>query len=179
MRIAVKETKVFKFNELSEEAQENALEKLYDLNVDYEWYEGELDYYKDEWEKNYGITFDKAYFDLDRAHYLYFDKAHIVDGEKLVKIAKCRKLTRAYHQGDVELYFDNVHFGGGVGRTNLEINYPENIVCNFDFNEWFKDITEELLRQLGKQYDYLTSREAIVETIEANDYEFTEDGDLY
>jgi len=32
---------------------------------------------------------------------------------------------------------------------------------------------------LQKEYEYETSEEAIVETIKANEYEFTEDGNLY
>ncbi len=37
-RIDTVETEVFKFNELTEEAQQAATEKLYDLNVDYDWW---------------------------------------------------------------------------------------------------------------------------------------------
>jgi hypothetical protein len=37
----------------------------------------------------------------------------------------------------------------------------------------------EIYRALETEYDYLTSEEAIIETIEANEYEFTEDGELY
>ena len=29
------------------------------------------------------------------------------------------------------------------------------------------------------EYDYLTGKEAIIETIEANDYDFTAEGELY
>jgi hypothetical protein len=31
---------------------------------------------------------------------------------------------------------------------------------------------------LSKEYDYQTSEEAIIETIKANDYDFTENGNL-
>jgi predicted transcriptional regulator len=31
---------------------------------------------------------------------------------------------------------------------------------------------------LQKEYEYLTSEEAIIETIEANEYEFTEKGEM-
>jgi len=32
---------------------------------------------------------------------------------------------------------------------------------------------------LQHEHDYLTSEEAIIETIEANDYDFTANGDIY
>jgi hypothetical protein len=41
-----------------------------------------------------------------------------------------------------------------------------------DFNGW-------IFSQLRGEHDYLTSREAIVETIKANEYEFTEDGEQW
>jgi len=37
---------------------------------------------------------------------------------------------------------------------------------------------EEYLSLLRQEYEYLTSKDAIVETIQANDYEFTEEGKL-
>ena len=39
MRIDTVETKVYPFNELSDEAKQAAIENLYDINVDYAWYE--------------------------------------------------------------------------------------------------------------------------------------------
>jgi hypothetical protein len=36
-----------------------------------------------------------------------------------------------------------------------------------------------IYRQLEREYDYLTSDEAIAESIIANEYEFTEEGERY
>jgi len=36
------ETAVYTFSELSDKAQERALEKLYDINVDFEWYDSDI-----------------------------------------------------------------------------------------------------------------------------------------
>ena len=33
----IRETKVYPFDELSEDVKEKAIEKLYDINVDHEW----------------------------------------------------------------------------------------------------------------------------------------------
>ena len=39
MRIDVKKTKVYPFDELSEDAKQRALESLFDVNVYYEWWD--------------------------------------------------------------------------------------------------------------------------------------------
>ena len=44
--------------------------------------------------------------------------------------------------------------------------------------ELLKDFMRWIYRLLEKEYEYLTSREAIIETIEANDYEFDENGNI-
>ena len=41
------------------------------------------------------------------------------------------------------------------------------------------DFSREIYRELEKEYDYLTSEDAIIESLQANDYEFTEDGNIY
>jgi len=52
-----------------------------------------------------------------------------------------------------------------------------------EFEEWItetlRDYAKELYRDLEKEYEYLSSEKVIIETIEANEYEFTEDGKLY
>lgn len=45
--------------------------------------------------------------------------------------------------------------------------------------EFKKDILQCYWKNLYEEYDYLTSNEAIIETIEANDYQFEEDGSRY
>jgi hypothetical protein len=46
-------------------------------------------------------------------------------------------------------------------------------------SEFEADLISEYAHMLQREYDYLTSEEAIRETIEANDYDFTEDGKLF
>ena len=45
-------------------------------------------------------------------------------------------------------------------------------------SEYLKSILEDYRIMLSKEYDYLTGKEAIVETILANDYEFSEKGEF-
>ena len=44
--------------------------------------------------------------------------------------------------------------------------------------EYFKELSEEYLGLLTREFEYLTSDEAVMESIKCNDYEFDEDGDL-
>lgn len=44
--------------------------------------------------------------------------------------------------------------------------------------DFLKELLNDYLTLLKKEWEYATSRAAIVETIEANSYEFTEDGKL-
>ena len=73
MKTIITKTKVYKLNELSEEGKQAAIEKLYDINVDYEWYL--MDDMYNEIAKEYGleINMDDICFDLDRGSYLYFE----------------------------------------------------------------------------------------------------------
>jgi len=86
----IKETKLYHFDELSEEAKQKAIEGLSDINTDYEW-----------WESTYE------------------------DAENI-----------------------------GLKLTSFGLD------------------------RMQKDYEHLTSSEAIIETIQANEYEFTENGKL-
>lgn len=55
--------------------------------------------------------------------------------------------------------------------------YPEDIDTeDIDFRRALQEDYASILQQ---EYEYLTSEEAIRETIEANDYEFTDDLKIY
>ena len=61
MRIV--ETKVYKFEELSDEAKEKAIQEFWDINVDFPWWESVYDD-----AKNIGLVIEE--FDLDRGSYV-------------------------------------------------------------------------------------------------------------
>lgn len=45
--------------------------------------------------------------------------------------------------------------------------------------QYYKSLCNNLYRGLEETYNYLTSDEQVLETLECNDYEFTEDGNIY
>jgi len=175
--------RTYQFEELSGEAQDKALEEMYDANIWHDWHEIVLDEAAQDWREKYGITFNpgKTYFDIDRDNYLYFhDGLEIEDSAKLLRaISGNAGYGLAAHNGLLEPYSENTHYGGGRARTHLRLQDNRDSTTRdlpFDADEWLYDLTQELLSRLSKEYDYLTSREAIIETIEANEYEFYEDG---
>ena len=190
----IMETKVYKFNELSEEAKENAIDKLRDINVDCDgWWED--DFLLDiglpkkivqKIDNGYVMfNWERIYFSLDRDRYIQFVNLKIED--------KYIDLFRQF-LGIPKALWKNVYYTFS-NENNTYYNYNANTYIVFehqenkDFTEkqWnilekaqkkFDDLVFNAWQQLDSQYNYLISDESIIETIEANDYEFTEEGKL-
>lgn len=193
MREVVVKHEVYKFSELSEGAQDKALEQLSDINVDYDWWDSVIWGLSEQIKEHCGIWFDDkgVAFDLDRANYLYFSKGHIgiENSGKLVEalikgMVMSDKEKKYLRENADELYIDVSHYGGGSGANHLLLQYTANDVIDEGtqdaINEWFdENVIDEVLSALKKEYNYATSRKAIIETIEANDYDFLKNGKLF
>ena len=192
----MKEIKItlYKFHELSEKAKKKALDELWDLNVDHDmWYEDDFlaepsaELYKEmdvEMPDNPIFDFEGVSFDLDRGNFLLF---HGLDVNYEYQELFLRVL------GFPEDIIDNIVFEIYEGRIKNHISFtyeppadtdeddfPENYKEYLDSAEGiFEEIMDDALRRLRDYYDYLLTEEAIIETIEANDYDFREDGSLY
>jgi len=180
-----------KYEELSEEAKDRAIEELGDINVDCDWWIPTAEFVRDEWLEKYGIDFevDGLCFDLSYRRQLYFGKGKIW-------VEDPRRLLSALPGGAailLELELDNNdefpfdfsfythHYGGGDAETVLrltDLRDAEAPELPFDEEEWFADLCRDFWRELEKEWEYLTSREAIEETIMANELQFSEDGEL-
>ena len=163
------ETKVYPFAELSDEAKQKAIENLYDINVDHEWWDG---VYEDA--KNIGLKITS--FELDRnrnatGEFLYAANEVAQDifknhGESCETFKTATKFMEQW-QPLFSNYMDE-------NSENYE-NDEELMECEEQF---LNDLLEDCSVMLQKGCEYLQSAEAIKETIEANEYEFTEDGKL-
>lgn len=179
------EYKALKFGELSEEAKQKALDVMRDINVDYDWWECTVEGIAEDWLAKYGISFEDGSlcFDLNpRYRELHFisGKIYVERPYRLVYAATGSKgLAICAAKGLLEFYFETVHYGGGHARTflrhsdNRSVNTPDLPV---DFEQFFHELCQEFWSTLEKEYDYLTSDEAVKDTIEANEYDFYEDG---
>lgn len=179
--------KVFQFNELTAKAQEKVLEKFRYINVEHDWYEPVYEGFE-ELAAEYGIKVDDMSFS---GFYSQGDGAsftgEIVDFKKfaektglkrLVPFSKAieynleMKITRVtyqyYHSNTVEA---DIRDGG---------YYPHlSNLIDFCLEEIKNKLCDKLYKDLENSYEELTSDEIVADTIRANNYEFTEGGELF
>jgi len=202
MQVQKREYKTYKLNELTEEAQQKAIECLYDINIDYDWWTFTLEDIAAQALDWYGIQFEPehACFDLDRGSYFYIDAKHdgsrhvariwFENGKPLYKALKARGVRQAtinkLKREEVALSIDAIHYGGGSGTNSASVEDYNNTLQDADYsaletaaNDILEDLEGKVMDRLRKEYYYLASEEAIRDTIEANDYDFLEDGSMF
>lgn len=166
---------LYTFQELTPMAQDKAIENLSDINTAHNWWEST---YEDA--KNIGLKIDG--FDIDHPN---------INGKLTVDIDECINTIFSEHGEECETYkiattyrqdYNKLveKFSNGVQTDKVAEGNEDEFDAEADYVEAnFKTaLNEEYLSILRKEYDYLTSRDAIIETIEANAYTFTEDGKL-
>ena len=160
-------TKVYLFSELSDQAKQKVIEDNYDINVDYEWWESA---YEDA--ANIGLKITG--FDIDRGSYC--------NGEFTISANEVAANIFRDHGENCETYKTAKEFMEEWQPVFSEyMTEPENMG---ELEGKLQDIEDDFLKSLCEdyrillqhQYEYLTSEGAIIETIEANEYEFTQDG---
>ena len=167
--------KIFTFDELSEEAKEKAINDFAESNMDYDWWEWILEDLVEQCGK-FGVHFstEDVHFDLNRGGYCYVYSNKITfdwisDVDLLAKLG-------AYQN----------YMGGGMnGRIQTEMVDESRIIERAPYervntiidklNKCY-DIFSDTLERLWKEYGEIQSEKYIIEQIEANDYEFYEDG---
>lgn len=174
---------VFSFEELSEQAQQKAIEKFSDINVEHDWHEWA---YEDA--KNVGIKING--FDTYRKH---------IDGELLRSASTIIANIMSEHGETSDTYqtakqyredFSALYDELDTAQKNEDKDEEEQddtLRSAYDVEndieeleeDFRKSILEDYLSILSREFDYQTSEEAIIETIIANEYEFTEDGKLF
>jgi hypothetical protein len=170
-------TKVYKFNELNETAKQTAIHNFSSINVDFEWWDG---VYMDA--ENVGLKITS--FDLDRNRQ--------AKGDFILSPLECSAKICQEHGKECETYktAENFSFaydklvekysdGIDLYRVSYENEYEFDQEANELENEFLQSILEDYSIILEKESDYLQSEQAIIETIEANDYEFLKDGSTY
>jgi hypothetical protein len=166
-------TKVYKLNELTPDARQKAIEHFSDVNVNFDWWEY---IYQD---AGYiGITITE--FDLDHG---------IISGKLTNSLTDSCELIMANHGESCETYKTAKAYLAEWAKLVKEHSdgVETDKVCK-DKEYEFDELVDELENQfrlsllqdyrimLQHEYDYQTSEAAIVETILANEYEFTKDG---
>ena len=160
------ETKAHYLNELSEAAQQNAIEHLSDINVDCDWWDCTYD---DAEQIGLKITS----FDLGRGAY--------VEGNFIGSAHETAELIIKNHGEHCETYQTAKNFLAELevltGKYDNIEDCPEDEIEALEA-DFLKSLLEDYSIMLQHEYEYLTSDEAIIETILVNEYEFTENGKL-
>jgi hypothetical protein len=171
------EIQIFKFEELSEEAQQNAISKNQSINVDFDWW---VHIYEDA--KNIGLKITG--FDLDRNRHC---TGKLIEsfGEVCIKIISEHGKECQTHKTAQEYLskFNDLVSKHSNGIKTDEVEEGK----EWDFDNECKDIEEEFLNDILEDYyimlqnecEYLTSEESIKETLISNEYDFTESGKIY
>lgn len=171
------EVNLYKFNELSEDAKQKALEKLWDINVDNDWWDS---IYEDAAMVKLKING----FDIGRGSYVqtqFTEDAHATaraiqkeHGEQCDTYKAATEFLASYDKL-VEKHYDGKDFS----RVAEENEYDFDNEADELEGEFLNTISECYLKLLRDEYEYRISKEAVIDTIEANEYEFTEDGKMY
>lgn len=148
MREIVEKFNVYKFHELSEEIKSKVIDRYWDINVEFEWWDN---IYDDA--KQIGLEIES--FDLYR-------EGDIETKLILSEAEICENILKNHGEKCDTCILANEYLK--KNRTKEEFRY---------------ELSEEYLSMLRKEYEYLTSEDAIIEAITCNEFEFTINGKFY
>lgn len=150
--------KLYKFDELSAEAQKKAVDDNSNLYIDTVWWST---VYEDA--KDVGLEIDG--FDLDRANYCNVKL-------KLPALEVCKKLLEAsYLPTKIASAFQ---FKFEAETDDTPEDEQEELRMNFE-----RALGNMYLQILRDEYEYITADGTIRSGLQINEYDFTEDGQMY
>ena len=195
------EIKIYEFNELSNEAKENAIEQIrqkrYNYNDYVNWIIDDCYLFEpkhDELFKLFGSEYSKLnnpiignsrkniYFDLDRNRHIDASEAMIINNEKM--FLSWLEIPENMHD---KMYFSIQSTNSRYPDTFIYFHEDENLY-NFspielnileNAKDKFSNHMENVLNNLENSFDYCFSDESLINEIDANDYQFTENGEIY
>lgn len=163
-------TKVYQFSELSKAAKKKAVEVMNDINVNFNWWTPIYEDAKEIGLKLDGFDFDSASFVRDLAGNFILSAhevaANIIrdHGEHCETNKTAQRFLDAGNSMELS---EGEQYGEGR-------EYEEKMM---ELEEVFlKELLIDYTKMLQQQYEHECSEEAIIETIEANEYEFKADG---
>lgn len=154
------ETKVYEYDELSDEAKEKAREWYIQGAYDYDWY----DFIYDE-AKNLGFEIES--FDI------YHKQIEIKLHDTAENISK--KII-AEHGKNCDTHKTAKKYLTELARITKKMKQDESISTDEIDEEFQQSLAEDYLAMLIAESEYMISEEAIKEMMEANEYTFTADG---
>lgn len=200
MRTAIQKTDVYKFDELSDRAKENAIDWFREHNLDYEWWDCTFEDAK-EIGKIIGIEISNIYFSgfsnqgdgaCFEGYYEYKKgsvknlKGYAPCDKELHRIAKA--LSKAQRKHFYELTASIKHCGHYYHEmcTRFDVNKNDEYGGHYvdahtddTIIEPLRDFMRWIYKQLESEYNYRQSDSQIIESIIISECEFTKDGNVY
>ena len=199
MRTVTETRTVYKLQELEGRAKERALEWLAEGQTDHDWWDFVYEdaktigalmgieikdiYFSGFWSQGDGACFTGSY--SYRKGSVQAVKEHTVNSDaELIRIATelqkiqrrnfYRYSARIAHRGqyshehstEIDVYVPNDSYNAVTAEDEKSIS------------ELLRDYMRWIYRSLEKEYEYLTSEEQLTEMADANEYEFTETGEI-
>lgn len=166
---------LYQFKELSKEGQQKALEVNSWINVDYEWWNCTYDDAETVGLKIIGFDIHRGTIDLSTSQGLEYSVKEILNNHG----EECETYKTAKYFNDAIKAINKRHFNGE--KSHIVENGKE-----YDFDEekeklerlFESSIGRQYLRMLRTEHDYMISDKAIIETFEANEYHFTNEGEI-
>lgn len=184
---------VYKLEELTGRGRENALQKLGEFATsDSFWYESVVEdaktiaalmgieikdvNFSGFWSQGDGASFTGSY--AWRSGSVQAVKEHAPQDETLHAIAAALQKVQA--PNFYRLTASIAHRGHYSHEYCMAIDVDGVLVADAEetLKDTLRDYARWIYRQLEKEYEYRTSEEALIEDANANEYEFTEDGQL-
>jgi hypothetical protein len=154
----------YSFEELNDTAKEKAIAVNRDINVKYDWWDSDYDDAKMIGLKLTG--FDISYHPTTEGRFI--DSAY-----------DTAKLITENHGKDCDTFKLATSYLSDIEKLQSETDF-ENCELSEDLNDKFlSDLLKCYAIILDNEYDYLTSDDAIKDTIISNAYQFLEDGTNY
>ena len=191
------EQTVYQFKELGDDAKAKALETLWDINLHEDWHEFLIGDFK----ANSQFDVTKVYFSgfssqgdgamFEYSGYDFYNWVGSLDlpnwKKKILKV--CDVSVSGKHSGSRYYHHLTCEHSFGFDYPN---DYHTKSDCEnvFEFcDKWMEKFEKEVLERyndecsdlyndLGKEYEWMLSEEQVIETIEANEYEFTAEGEF-
>ena len=181
--------------------KQEVLEKYYNINTDNNWYEGVYEA-KTEELKGFGFDVEKIMFsgfasqgdgamfegdfrldwqtDIDIIN-IYIKNPRIAKLVKNGNISVLCNFTHSghyYHEKSYKYSFDIEHNGSKYSIEDYPNIYSTLNNLEDEITSDYETKCKEIYRSLEESYDYLTSEKVIIETFQANEYEFDEFGNI-
>lgn len=182
-----------KFSELSDSAKRKAIDKLSDGWLDYEWWDSVYDDAKRAG-KILGLEVDEIFFSgfwsqgdgaSFTGSYRYKQRSALGIAAYAPQDAELQRIARALQELQ-RRHFYRLRATVRAGRghyVNVDAEDSENPYRNIrdaegDLRELMADFAAWIYKNLEDEYEYLTSDEVMIDSIDANDYTFDEEGNL-